>query len=141
MKNLISNKKRLTLIVILVIYIAIVLYITILSRETNRREMVLTPFWELHNLLNTSRKIHWFLQIFLNIMLFVPLGILLPMLCRSFRSFTVITFTAVLCSVAIEIAQYLTARGLSELDDVIHNTIGAIIGYIVFKLIKNMLIL
>ena len=137
MSEKISNKNRILLGSILVIYIVVVLYITIFSRESDERGLILIPFWELQKLLDTKRKMHWFLQIFLNIIMFVPLGVLCPALCRLFRSFIGMTLTALLCSVAIEAAQYLTARGLAEFDDVMHNTIGAIIGFIIFKVLRN----
>lgn len=37
------------------------------------------------------------------------------------------------CSVSIELTQYFTGRGLFEFDDIFHNTLGAVIGYIIMK--------
>ena len=139
MKDKLSMKKGFLLVSVFVIYIAFVLYITIFSREPDKRVAILAPFWELRKLLSTKRKVHWFLQIFLNVMLFVPLGVLCPALCRLFRSFVVMTLTALLCSVVIETVQYLTARGLAEFDDVMHNTIGSMIGFITFNILRNKL--
>lgn len=42
-----------------------------------------------------------------------------------------------LVSVAIEVLQFFTQRGLCELDDVIHNTLGVVIGYGVYKVISK----
>ena len=36
-------------------------------------------------------------------------------------------------SFAIEIMQYITGRGLADIDDLINNTLGAVIGYLIFK--------
>jgi len=61
--------------------------------------------------------------------MFVPFGILLPLLSDKFKRLwkTVgIGFTA---SILIEIAQFITGRGQASTDDVITNTLGALIGY------------
>ena len=41
-------------------------------------------------------------------------------------------------SVGIELVQFITARGLAELDDVTANTIGAVIGYLLWKVREKM---
>ena len=33
----------------------------------------------------------------------------------------------------IEVLQYITARGYSQLDDVVTNTLGGCLGYIIYK--------
>jgi glycopeptide antibiotics resistance protein len=40
-------------------------------------------------------------------------------------------------SAAIEITQYFTGRGLCEFDDVFHNTLGACIGFIIWKKLSH----
>jgi glycopeptide antibiotics resistance protein len=42
-------------------------------------------------------------------------------------------------SLFIELTQYITGRGLCELDDVVHNTIGAFAGIIIYKKIRYLL--
>jgi glycopeptide antibiotics resistance protein len=44
-----------------------------------------------------------------------------------------------LLSAAIEILQLLTRRGVCNIDDVIHNTIGCAIGYGIFRLCNTLL--
>ena len=41
-------------------------------------------------------------------------------------------------SVGIEVTQYIMARGLAEVDDMTANTIGAVIGYLLWKVEKKM---
>ena len=42
-----------------------------------------------------------------------------------------------LFSGTIEIMQYITGRGLTEVDDVITNTIGAAVGVVIYKIIST----
>ena len=62
-------------------------------------------------------------QILTNIVMFIPVGVLAGRMWK-WRGLWV----AVGVSAGIEVLQLVTSRGLCELDDVIHNTIGALIG-------------
>ena len=62
-------------------------------------------------------------QILANVIMFLPVGVLAGSIWR-WRGLWV----AAGLSAAIEILQLITARGLCEFDDVIHNMVGAAIG-------------
>lgn len=64
------------------------------------------------------------LQNLQNIAFFIPFGVLLPV-----KKWKAVLITVVIFSAAIEIVQYLGGYGLAESDDVICNTLGAMIGY------------
>lgn len=104
-------------------------------RGADNRGITLTPFNELICLFTEDNHLFWFMQIFLNILLFVPLGILLPMQYKPYQSFWLTALTGFICSVGIETMQYITGRGLTEVDDVIHNTLGAVIGFAIYKIL------
>lgn len=63
----------------------------------------------------------------LNILLYYPLGYLLPILFPKLKPKHVILIGC-LCSIATEAIQYLLKMGWCETDDVIHNTLGTAIG-------------
>ena len=107
-----------------IFYIIIILFFTIIRRNNQTgREICLYPFKTYYKFGHTF--VRW--QIFMNIFLFIPLGFLIPF--SSKRSF-IQTLTIGLClSITIEALQYIFALGLCETDDVIHNTLGCIIGY------------
>ena len=65
-----------------------------------------------------------------------PLGTLLPILSRYFKNPIVTVITGCLFSGTIEIMQYITGRGLTEVDDVITNTLGAAVGVVIYKLVS-----
>ena len=71
-----------------------------------------------------------------NVLAFVPLGILLPLVIgKLWRSLFVVFISAVCLSAAIEIGQLTVSLSLgygyraADIDDVILNTLGALLGY------------
>ncbi len=72
-------------------------------------------------------------DLFLNIILFIPLGFLLPYAFPKLRFWKTVCL-ALLLSVFIETVQYVAQIGCCDIDDVINNTLGACIGYICFWL-------
>ena len=79
-------------------------------------------------------------QIFLNILMTVPYGFLLPGLNVKYRSLRKVTFMGLGFSTAIETIQYITCRGLFEFDDLFNNTLGASVGYIIFVVLHRKII-
>ena len=82
------------------------------------------------------------IQFYLNIMVFVPFGYLLPYAFRWFRARVRIrpVLVCFLLSFIVENLQLLTRRGLYDLDDIISNTIGGFIGeylYISFAYVNT----
>lgn len=63
-----------------------------------------------------------------NLVLFLPLGIFLPLLLRT-HSWKKTFLLSFVISALFEIAQILLARGNFDVDDVILNTAGAMLGY------------
>lgn len=73
----------------------------------------------------------YFKQILLNIAMFIPIGFLLA-LKKGWKSIPV----ALGISLIIELTQLMSRRGLFEFDDVIHNTLGALLGCGLLSFIK-----
>ncbi len=71
-----------------------------------------------------------------NIILFIPMSILLAMAYNVFKKPLYNIGFAFCLSVFLETMQLITARGYCQIDDVITNTVGAIIGFIVYSIIK-----
>ena len=73
-----------------------------------------------------------------NILIFVPFGFLIPMSSKNkiTRNFFIVTLLAIMFSGAIEVIQIITKVGAFDIDDIILNTAGAIIGYIVYAIAK-----
>ena len=121
---LFQKQSRKVIVLLFVIYLFVVAYETLFTREIGaERRIELIPFWSYAQF--NINYIRW--QVYMNVFLFIPFGFLIPF--SSKRSF-IQTLTIGLClSVTIEALQYIFALGLCETDDVIHNTLGCIIGY------------
>lgn len=68
-----------------------------------------------------------------NVVMFVPLGWFLPAVWGKMRSFY-LTFSAAAAAIClVEAGQYLTALGSCDIDDLILNLLGVILGYGIWK--------
>lgn len=68
-------------------------------------------------------------EVFLNILLYIPMGYLLPFIFKPMRySVTACTLAGFLCSCATEYAQLRWGLGCFQVDDIVNNTIGCLIG-------------
>jgi len=109
---------------ILIPYIFFILGETLLFRTASpEAKYHLDMFWSYR-----EWNLYW-PEIITNIILFIPLGLLLGKTC-GWKGIVV----AAGMSVLIEITQLITHLGLFEIDDIIHNTLGAGIGYIIPQL-------
>jgi glycopeptide antibiotics resistance protein len=74
-----------------------------------------------------------------NIIGFMPLGILLPALFFAFRGFWRVALISFCISLLFETTQLLTGLGSFDVDDIILNTTGGIVGYIVYLGLKKIM--
>lgn len=70
-----------------------------------------------------------------NILLFMPIGFFLPLLWNSFRRIDKTVLIGFSISLFIEISQLFNFRA-TDLDDLIMNTLGTLLGYLLFQLGK-----
>ncbi|MFR3825809.1 MULTISPECIES: VanZ family protein [Hungatella] len=73
---------------------------------------------------------------YLNVLLFIPLGIFVPCLWPEYRSMMKTVGLGLMTSLGIEILQIFTFRA-TDIHDVITNVAGTMIGYLIGKLIIN----
>lgn len=117
-----------------VIYLLIVLYITIFSREPEERRIDMELFRS-YKLLFIDKNDFYYTQIVCNIIMTVPFGILFPVLNEKFRSVFLMFVSGLGFSLLIELAQYFSGRGLFEFDDLFNNTVGALLGYLILNIL------
>ena len=103
--------------VLVALYILIILWITLFSREPMTTRIFRGLFWEI--------EMGYWNNIIQNILLFIPLGFLIG----GKRGIV----AGALLSIGIELTQYIAVLGYCELDDVLNNTIGAAIGALLYK--------
>ena len=112
--------------------ITLFLYGGMSPAQTGYHALNLKPFHWLSSIPITGLR-NALQQYLLNIVMFIPLGFFLPIVFWSKLNFAKtagITFLVTLC---IETIQYFIGRS-SDIDDIIANLLGGIIGYLIFKL-------
>lgn len=92
---------------------------------------------ETWKLLYAQSRVDFIYNCFGNIMCFVPIGFLAPIVFSKKQTFFKIVLAGMLFSISIEIMQFFLATGVSDIDDVFFNTCGTIIGYVFFLIFKR----
>ncbi|MRX73874.1 hypothetical protein GJU40_17200 [Bacillus lacus] len=134
-----GGKKKALIGSLLVAYYFIVIGITNLSRGESYYGIInLNIFSGYVEAWNSFSVISFQLIVF-NILMFVPLGILLPLYSSRFMKFKWILIGSFVATLMIETFQVVTGRGIFELDDIFHNTLGGVLGYQLFMLIHTVI--
>ena len=71
-------------------------------------------------------------QLLENMLMFMPVGFLMPIVFKSTRKAAQSFYSIVLFTTIIEVSQYLLGTRSADMADIIMNTFGGIIGYIIF---------
>ena len=79
-----------------------------------------------------------FLTYVLNIIMFMPLGFLLPFIWSNYRRIKKVALTGLGMSLLIEIMQLFSLRA-TDIDDLAMNTIGTVLGYLCWMLVYRFL--
>lgn len=117
--------------ILLVEYICLIYCSTVLFRPVLKGEkFCFVPFWSYNHP-------EFLVENIMNVLAFIPIGVLLGLSSYT-MTWTKSLFIGMGLSVGIEFLQFITQRGFSETDDVMHNTLGCLIGYGLFCCINNM---
>ena len=132
-KNELRIKKNCRVIIALV-YLGLVLYITILHRTPgveHEKNMVL--FWSYKEF--SKYYVRW--QIYMNVFMFIPIGYMLRWTLNLKQTKCILLGMCI--SVLIEVSQYALRCGLCEIDDIIHNTLGALFGCLYYTMLNRII--
>lgn len=77
------------------------------------------------------------LNIIGNVTMFIPSGIVLPVLYKKLNSFWKVTAAGALLSLCIEVLQLPFSVRASDIDDLLLNTFGCMIGYAVYACVRK----
>ena len=125
--------------ILFVVYILFLLYFLIFSDWYGRSGVMedyhynLTPFREVKRFWKYREQLGiWsVVNLFGNVFIFVPFGFFEPMASRS-RSFWGTVMDGFLLSFLVEMFQLISKVGRFDADDLILNTSGVILGYLIF---------
>ena len=122
-------------ILILFVYVIMCMMSTVVFRETNSEScLVIKPLWSYDAILKGQRYL--IVENILNILFFIPIGFLLKISFSQLK-LTYLLFLCTILSFSIESLQLVFAKGVCELDDVIHNVLGGFIGFLLAKKIVS----
>ncbi|MBD5518480.1 MAG: VanZ family protein [Lachnospiraceae bacterium] len=113
-------------------YMYCVLQLTIISREPGNYGAVDWRFLVRWNE-NDAQKAF----LLANIIMFIPFGVLLPMFGKTMSHILIVLPIALACSVCIEALQLKYQLGFCQLDDVMANSVGFLIGFLIFLTIRD----
>lgn len=125
-KNL--PKKKLVLALISICYMSLIIGIVFIRRSSGYHSVNLHLFRSYREAWNTFSVYEW-TNLVLNILLFVPLGFLLPLWSDKLRKLWKVILISVSISAGIECIQYITHQGVFDIDDIFNNSAGSLIGY------------
>jgi glycopeptide antibiotics resistance protein len=138
------------------IYLIILLQVSLISlggTDRNlyfaRREIHLIPFENTYrgfkelndNIYRIDSKqvpYYWYLlfrNIVGNLLLLIPWGFLIPII-FEINSRKILLFSTFFLSLFIEAVQYIFILGVADVDDIIYNLLGALLGFYFFRLLK-----
>ena len=131
-----ERRKQITLVcnIAFACYIAVLIYFVLLSERYGR----LTPY----DTYQVNRQIGFegvVTNLIGNIFAFSPIGFFVPIIYKKWEKFEwihciVVTF---LLSLIIETTQLILKIGVFDVDDLLLNTLGGLIGYIFFILVRK----
>lgn len=123
-------------LMLLLVFLLALAYVTLFSRErgsNSRVQMELFDFVTKYLRGRSAEYTTW--HALENCMMMVPLGLLFPLLLRGGepRWWTTTGF-GLTVSMGIELTQLVTSSGICDVDDVIMNTLGTFLGYLVCRI-------
>ena len=134
---IIKNKEQVTFYKELMIYLFIIyilcLFYVVTFHDVSWSESNFTPFKEILRYSIGSKL--FFKNVIGNMVLFVPFGFFVSYFLKLEKIYS-ITFFTVITSVTIEFTQLLIGR-VFDIDDLLLNLIGGIIGFGIYRLIHN----
>lgn len=92
-----------------------------------------TLFKTIKMYINYSYKLNSFENLVGNVVVFVPFGFLLPYIQEKSRKLQVLLLNAFLFVLGIEVFQLFSAFGAFDVDDILLNCFGAVLGWILYR--------
>lgn len=142
------KKSQLLLYALSIGYVVIIIGATFLSRfqdsfiyngEINLN--LFSSYREAYHHMNIDlTKNTLFRNLILNIMLFMPVGFLLPFYSDKLKKMYKVVLIGFVATLTIELTQHFNNYGVFEIDDIFNNTLGTLLGYccyMIFERIKN----
>ena len=95
------------------------------------------PLW--HYRLIVQGEVLLFSEVIMNVVVFVPIGFTLGLAFRKLKGWHAV-LAGMGISLGIELLQWFFRKGFADVDDVIHNALGCVIGYLLYLGMKRVVL-
>lgn len=120
--------------VILIKFLSLADFFNVIFSFHTRGTVNLIPFRTIFNYLFADINLNIIIEnIVGNILAFCPLGILLPFLSNRFHRWRMVLLSGLAVSLFYELIQFATGLGSFDVDDLILNVTGAVLGFLPVK--------
>ena len=118
---------RYSVALLLIEYIFLIFCSTVIFRATGEiSKYDFHPFW-------SYDRPDLLIENIMNTIVFIPVGMILGSLVRVKGSWLVVLLIGCSISITVEALQFWFMKGFSEVDDVMHNTLGCLVGWLMVK--------
>ena len=123
---------RSSCLLLLASYLMLLLFTTVVFRKSNPEyQCILIPFNSYITIFNNPLSLSpW--EVALNFVVFIPVGFLAGGIAKN-KGLVLACLIGFSTSLIIECLQLFLKRGVFEVDDLIHNTVGCLIGYGLYR--------
>lgn len=108
------------------------------------RNVNLKPLFTIRNYLyvvihrsNDAVLMHCIINLLGNVLLFIPAGWMMPMLWKKLRKFFRFFIISIAVIFIVEVVQLFTLRGCFDVDDILLNVSGMLLGFILYHIFKK----
>lgn len=127
-------------IVLFMVFVGLASQTIIPRYEVNYMNINLVPFNKFIEIKESAQRglfNYIVTEVIGNIALFAPIGFLLPLLWKRFEKIWTVLICCLSISLAIEIIQLGISLRATDVDDLMLNTLGGMIGYLAYALIRK----
>ncbi|MDO4490074.1 MAG: VanZ family protein [Lachnospiraceae bacterium] len=127
--------------ILLVLYLALLIYFLLFSSSFGRNPGFSEHRYNLIPFREIQRFYHYWKQVGLlsavlnlagNLVGFVPWGFLVPLCFKGMRSWKPVVLSGFFLTLVLELLQLYLKAGIFDVDDILLNTVGALLGYQIF---------
>jgi len=96
-----------------------------------------TLFKTIRMYIDYAYKLNSFENLVGNVVVFIPFGLLFPGVFKRGRNFWIMLLNVLVFVIGIEVFQLFSAFGAFDVDDIMLNCLGAVVGYLLYLLCKH----
>lgn len=120
-------------------YVVFVLYYTVLGRYSQEEYTFQIYIYKSYKYLIEDFGTHSLRQVILNIIMLIPFGFLMPIMIKAKRKYLITLLSALAFIMFIESMQLIMQCGTFEVDDILNNFIGAVLGMLFYMLLNRII--